>query len=59
MLDVENEVGFFASGTKLDEEVRGFGNVAVLALREPPRNALATSWIVASTNPHRYGHDQY
>ena len=47
------------SAAKLDEEVRALGNVAVLAMREPPRNALATSWIVASANPHRYGHDLY
>lgn len=43
----------------LDEEVRALTNVAVLALREAPRNALATSWIVANLDPHRYGHDLY
>ena len=43
----------------LDEEVRNFTNVAVLAMREPPRNALVTSWIAASTDPARYAHDLY
>ena len=43
----------------LDEEVRNFTNVAVLAMREPPRNALVTSWIAASADPARYAHDLY
>jgi L-threonylcarbamoyladenylate synthase len=44
---------------RLEAEIRGHGNVAVLALRAAPRNALATAWIVASHDPHRYGHDLY
>lgn len=43
----------------LDEEVRSLTNVAVLALRQAPRHALVTSWIPASSNPARYGHDLY
>jgi L-threonylcarbamoyladenylate synthase len=43
----------------LDEEVRNFTNVAVLAMREAPRHALATAWIAASADPARYGHDLY
>lgn len=43
----------------LDEEVRNFTNVAVLAMREAPRNALVTSWIAASADPMRYAHDLY
>jgi L-threonylcarbamoyladenylate synthase len=46
------------SGT-LDEEVRNFTNVAVLAMREAPRNALATAWIAASADATRYAHDLY
>ena len=43
----------------LNEEVKVMSNVAVLAMREPPRHALATSWIAASRDPARYGHDLY
>jgi L-threonylcarbamoyladenylate synthase len=43
----------------LNEEVRVLSNVAVLAMREPPRHALATSWIAASRDPARYAHDLY
>ena len=43
----------------LDEEVRSMTNVAVLAMRTAPRNALATSWIEASRDPARYAHDLY
>jgi L-threonylcarbamoyladenylate synthase len=43
----------------LDEEVSNFTNVAVLAMREPPRNALVTSWIAAPADPVRYAHDLY
>jgi L-threonylcarbamoyladenylate synthase len=43
----------------LDEEVRGFANVAVLARRGPPRHALATMWIAAPHDAARYGHDLY
>jgi L-threonylcarbamoyladenylate synthase len=43
----------------LDAEVRNFTNVAVLAMREPPYTALVTSWIAASSDPVRYGHDLY
>ena len=45
--------------TTLDEEVRNFTNVAVLAMREAPRHALATAWIASSPDPRRYGHDLY
>jgi L-threonylcarbamoyladenylate synthase len=47
------------TAAELDRDIRNHGNVAVLALREPPRNSLATAWIVASGDPHRYGHDLY
>ncbi len=47
------------SRADLGEEVRSLTNVAVLALREAPRNALATSWIAASSDPARYAHDLY
>lgn len=43
----------------LDEEVRNLTNVAVLALRDAPRNALATAWIAASRDPAKYAHDLY
>jgi L-threonylcarbamoyladenylate synthase len=43
----------------LDEEVRNFTNVAVLARRDAPRNALVTSWIAGSADPARYAHDLY
>ncbi|MBC8023043.1 MAG: threonylcarbamoyl-AMP synthase [Burkholderiales bacterium] len=43
----------------LEGEIRAHANVAVLALRTAPRNSLATQWIVASGDPHRYGHDLY
>ena len=43
----------------LDDEVRSLANVAVLAMRQAPRNALVTSWIAASPIPARYGHDLY
>jgi L-threonylcarbamoyladenylate synthase len=43
----------------LDDEVRNFTNVAVLAMREAPRHALATAWIAASADPARYAHDLY
>ncbi len=43
----------------LEREIRAHANVAVLALRAAPRNSLATQWIVASGDPHRYGHDLY
>ena len=44
---------------ELNEEVRVLGNIAVLAMREAPRHALATSWIAASRDPARYAHDLY
>lgn len=34
-------------------------NVAVLALREAPHDVRVTSWITASLDPVRYGHDLY
>jgi L-threonylcarbamoyladenylate synthase len=43
----------------LDEEVRNFTNVAVLARRDAPRNALVTAWIAGSADPARYAHDLY
>ena len=43
----------------LDDEVRSLTNVAVLAMRQAPRNALVTAWIAASPIPERYGHDLY
>ena len=38
---------------ELDREVRGFTNVAVLAMRQAPRHALVTAWIAASPSPQR------
>ena len=43
----------------LDLEARAHGNVAVLAMREAPYTAQVTSWIAASDDPARYGHDLY
>ena len=43
----------------LDEEVRSLANVAVLARRGAPRNALVTMWIAAPQDAARYGHDLY
>jgi L-threonylcarbamoyladenylate synthase len=43
----------------LDEEVRSLANVAVLARRAAPRNALVTMWIEAPRDVTRYGHDLY
>ena len=43
----------------LDEEVRSLTNVAVLARRGAPRNALVTMWIEAPRDAARYGHDLY
>ena len=43
----------------LDREVRSLENVAVLALREAPYAARATTWIDAGSDPARYGHDLY
>jgi L-threonylcarbamoyladenylate synthase len=47
------------SPARLEEELRQLGNVAVLAMRQAPRNALVTAWIAASPIPERYGHDLY
>jgi len=43
----------------LDEEVRSLTNVAVMARRDAPRNALVTMWIAAPHDCARYGHDLY
>ena len=48
-----------ASAAELDTEVRHLSNVAVLAMREAPHTALVTQWIVAPSDPERYGHDLY
>ena len=42
-----------------DAEVRAFSNVAVLALRAPPKSALVTQWIAASGHAPHYGHHLY
>jgi L-threonylcarbamoyladenylate synthase len=45
-----------------EELAAGLGiltNAAVLALGEAPVNARAVSWIVAGSEPGRYGHDLY
>ena len=45
-----------------EELAAGLGvltNAAVLALGEAPVNARAVSWIVAGSDPGRYGHDLY
>ena len=42
-----------------DAELDQRANVAVLALREAPHTAGVTSWIAASDDPRRYGHDLY
>ena len=47
------------SPAMLDEEVSNFTNVAVLAMRDAPRHALATAWIAAGGDPRRYAHDLY
>jgi len=47
------------SPSALDEEVRNLANVAVLARRDAPRNALVTMWIAAPHDSARYGHDLY
>ena len=43
----------------LESQVRHQSNVAVLALREAPHTARVTSWIAASADAARYGHDLY
>ena len=43
----------------LEEELELPANVAVLALREPWSDLRVTSWITASSDPQRYGHDLY
>jgi L-threonylcarbamoyladenylate synthase len=44
---------------ELDAELATPANVAVLALREPAPDMRVTSWITASADPVRYGHDLY
>ena len=48
-----------ADAASLDAELVGRSNIAVLALREAPPSANVTSWIAASPDPRRYGHDLY
>jgi L-threonylcarbamoyladenylate synthase len=48
-----------ADARSLDAELHGRSNIAVLALREAPASANVTSWIAASDDPARYGHDLY
>jgi L-threonylcarbamoyladenylate synthase len=47
------------ASTEFDSEVSEPANVAVLALREPQGDIRVTSWITASSDPTRYGHDLY
>jgi L-threonylcarbamoyladenylate synthase len=47
------------SPASLDADVRNFGNVAVLALREPSMGSKAIFWIAASGDPALYAHDLY
>jgi L-threonylcarbamoyladenylate synthase len=47
------------ASAELEAEVAEPANVAVLALREPQGDIRVTSWITASSDPHRYGHDLY
>ena len=42
-----------------DAELDQRANIAVLALREAPPTAGVTSWVAASSDPRRYGHDLY
>jgi len=48
-----------ADSASLDAELGSRANIAVLALREAPPSANVTSWIAASADPARYGHDLY
>lgn len=48
-----------ADAASLDAELGAPSNIAVLALREAPPTANVTSWIAASEDPARYGHDLY
>jgi L-threonylcarbamoyladenylate synthase len=48
-----------ADAASLDAELGVPSNIAVLALREAPPTANVTSWIAASEDPARYGHDLY
>ena len=45
--------------SELAEELELPANIAVLALREPQGDIRVTSWITASSDPARYGHDLY
>jgi L-threonylcarbamoyladenylate synthase len=47
------------SRERLDAEVKGFANAAVLAFADSPRHGLTTAWIAASRDPARYGHELY
>jgi L-threonylcarbamoyladenylate synthase len=42
-----------------EDEIAGRANVAVLALSEAPPGCDVVSWINASADPVRYGHDLY
>jgi L-threonylcarbamoyladenylate synthase len=46
-------------GAELDAEVRERSNVAVLAMRGAPPQAMVTSWIAARRDAALYGHDLY
>ena len=48
-----------ADALELDEEISRPANIAVLAMREPPPGTRVTSWINATIDPVRYGHDLY
>jgi L-threonylcarbamoyladenylate synthase len=48
-----------ADSASLDAELGSHSNIAVLALREAPARANVTSWIAASAEAARYGHDLY
>ena len=43
----------------LAAELGDRANIAVLAMQEAPPTANVTSWIAASRDPARYGHDLY
>jgi L-threonylcarbamoyladenylate synthase len=47
------------ASSELAQELELPANIAVLALREPQGDIRVTSWITASSDPARYGHDLY
>ncbi len=48
-----------APSSDLDAEVARPADIAVLAMREPPAGTRVVSWINATGDPLRYGHDLY